>query len=231
MIRAIITDIEGTTTSIAFVYEVLFPYARSNMHSWIQEHGNDVPVKEQLALVNELSGRSLTLDHAADQLLQWMDEDKKITPLKTLQGLIWEHGYRQADFKGHIYDDVPPNLQAWHDQGISLYVYSSGSVQAQKLLFSHTDHGDLSVLFKGWFDTRIGQKKESRSYERIAGLIGFPAEQILFLSDTEAELEAAKNAGMKTLLLDREGNKQKGKYPSVRNFNEINTAQQLNNCL
>lgn len=225
MIKAVVTDIEGTTTSVSFVYEVLFPYARREMNNFIQAHANDPIVREQLVLISDETGNPLTDDQAVQQLLTWMDEDRKITPLKTLQGLIWEDGYKKGDFKGHVYDDVPVTLQRWRDQGILLYVYSSGSVQAQKLLFGYSDHGDLTGLFSGYFDTRIGSKRESNSYLQIAAAIGLPPTQILFLSDIAQELEAAATAGMKTMLLVRDGSSQTGLFPSAQRFDHINLAQ------
>jgi enolase-phosphatase E1 len=221
MIRAIITDIEGTTTSVSFVYDVLFPYAREHMAAFIHQHRDDQIVREQLQLVSLESGSKLDEDLAIAQLLTWMEADKKITPLKTLQGLIWEHGYQQGHFKGHIYDDVPRNLRRWHAQGIALYVYSSGSVQAQKLLFANTAEGDLTGLFSGYFDTRIGNKRESTSYERIVNQTGLAAQQLLFLSDIEQELEAAEQAGLKTVLLVRDADKPAGSYHQVHNFDQI----------
>jgi enolase-phosphatase E1 len=141
--------------------------------------------------------------------------------LKSLQGLVWEYGYQQGHFKGHVYKDVPASLQQWYERGIALYVYSSGSVQAQKLLFANTCFGDLTGLFSGYFDTRIGNKRERSSYERIVGQIGYKPDEVLFLSDIEQELEAAEGAGIKTLLLIRGGNKQTSKYASVRSFDQI----------
>jgi len=224
MIKAVVTDIEGTTTSISFVYDTLFPYARREMEHYIQQHGQAPLVREQLNLVLLEAGRPLTDEQAIQQLKGWMDEDKKITPLKTLQGLIWEDGYREGRFRGHVYDDVPFSLQHWHDIGISLYVYSSGSVQAQKLLFGHSDHGDLTPLFSGYFDTRIGNKRESESYRRIAEAIGQAPEEILFLSDIEQELAAADLTGMKTLLLARDRNITSEKFLSVHSFDEIDLS-------
>lgn len=221
MIRAVVTDIEGTTTSISFVYDVLFPYARREMARYIESHANDKVVREQLRETAREAGRQLTDAEAVQQLLAWMDQDKKITPLKTLQGLIWEHGYHQGDFTGHLYEDVPPNLRRWHERGIRLYVYSSGSVQAQQLLFGHTGWGDLTPLFSGYFDTRTGNKRECQSYQEIARQIGLPARDILFLSDVEAELEAAREAGMDTRLLDRDARALSGSFITVRDFDEI----------
>jgi enolase-phosphatase E1 len=139
------------------------------------------------------------------QLLAWIDEDKKITPLKALQGLIWAAGYQQGDFTGHVYADAAAQLKAWHAQGVVLAVYSSGSVYAQKLLFAHSDFGDLTALFTDYFDTNIGGKREVQSYEKIAAQLALPAAQIMFLSDIEDELAAAKSAGFNTVWLVRDG--------------------------
>lgn len=221
MIRAIITDIEGTTTSISFVYDVLFPYAREKMANFIRTHREDEIVRTQLALIFNEAGKPLEEELAIAQLLTWMDEDKKITPLKTLQGLIWQHGYDQSHFKGHLYEDVPRNLRQWHQLGIQLYVYSSGSVQAQKLLFANTAWGDLTGLFSGYFDTRIGNKRERESYLHIIQDTGFAPNEILFLSDIEQELTAAAQAGIRTLLLVRDGDKPAGEFAQVSNFDQI----------
>lgn len=221
MIRAVITDIEGTTTSVSFVYDVLFPYAREQMATFIRNHAQEDEVRTQLDLVGRETGRSLSDEQAIEQLLAWMDEDKKITPLKTLQGLIWEEGYQLGRFKGHIYEDVPRSLRRWHDRGVALYVYSSGSVQAQKLLFAHTCFGDLTPLFSGYFDTRIGGKRDAGSYERIIKQAGFQPASMLFLSDIEQELEAAEQAGMKTMLLVRGGHREQGRFRIIQSFDQI----------
>jgi len=205
MIKAIVTDIEGTTSSISFVHDVLFPYARARMDDFVRTHAQEPAVAAQLDEVRKLAGEpDMTLDAVIRQLCDWIDQDKKLTPLKTLQGLIWEQGYRDGDFHGHIYPDAVAGLRQWHEQGIALYVYSSGSVYAQKLLFGHTEYGDLTPLFRDYFDTRIGAKAEAQSYARIALQTGLPAEQILFLSDVTAELDAAKAAGFRTCWLVRD---------------------------
>lgn len=203
MIKAIVTDIEGTTSSISFVHDVLFPYARARMGEFVRKHAEDPQVAAQLTEVRKLSNSDLDREGVIQQLLRWIDEDKKVTPLKALQGLIWEQGYQDGDFHGHIYDDVYAKLQQWHAEGIALYVYSSGSVHAQKLLFGHTRYGDLTPLFNGYFDTRIGAKAEESSYHHIVNELGLPPEQILFLSDVKAELDAAKAAGLQTCWLVR----------------------------
>jgi enolase-phosphatase E1 len=221
MLKAIITDIEGTTTSISFVYEVLFPYAREHLPAYINEHGSERTVVNLLRAIEIEVDKPLNQRQAIQKLLEWMDEDKKFTPLKDIQGLIWEDGYSKGSFRGHIYKDVPPNLQRWHDLKISLYVYSSGSIKAQKLLFSHSEYGDLTPYFKDFFDTTTGNKRESESYQRIAMGAGFEPEQIMFLSDVVQELDAAAIAGFKTVLVDRDGSVEPCKFNMVRNFNEI----------
>ncbi len=161
MIKAILTDIEGTTSSLSFVKDVLFPYARAHLATYVQQHQHEEAVKDILEASQQVVGETLALEAAIAQFIEWIDEDKKVTPLKALQGLIWEAGYDQGDFKGHVYDDAVQNLQRWHAQGLSLYVYSSGSVYAQKLLFAHTEVGDLTPLFSGYFDTTVGGKRET----------------------------------------------------------------------
>lgn len=203
MITHILTDIEGTTTSVSFVYDVLFPYAREHMAAFVARHGERPEVRAQLDAVGAELGRTLSDAEAVDQLLQWIDEDRKLTPLKALQGLIWEAGYAQGDYTGHVYADAYQQLSAWHARGLGLAVYSSGSVRAQKLLFGHSDRGDMTSLFGAWFDTRVGQKREVGSYRAITARWDVQADRVLFLSDIEAELDAAREAGMKTCWLVR----------------------------
>lgn len=204
MIKAIVTDIEGTTSSLSFVKEVLFPYARANLADYVRNHKDEPPVKSVLEESCKEVGTELDTEQLIAQLIQWLDEDKKVTPLKSLQGLIWERGYQKGDFNGHVYPDAAAYLKAWQAQGLDLYIYSSGSVYAQKLLFAHTEYGDLTPLFSGYFDTHIGGKKEKESYCKIAKQLGIPADQILFLSDIKEELDAAKAAGFQTLWLIRD---------------------------
>jgi enolase-phosphatase E1 len=226
MIRAIVTDIEGTTSSLSFVKDVLFPYARDHMARFVHGNAEDPNVAPYLNEVRLEAGESLDLDGVIVQLVQWIDEDRKVTPLKALQGMIWEQGYRKGDFTGHVYADAVEVLRRWHAAGIALYVYSSGSVQAQKLLFGHTDYGDLTPLFSGYFDTRIGAKAEADSYRRIARDIGLPAEQILFLSDVARELDAARAAGMATCQLVRDGALDaEPSHPQARDFAAIELQQ------
>ncbi len=222
MIRAILTDIEGTTTSVSFVFEVLFPYAREHMGEFLAAHADDAAVREQLAAVSREADRRLSDAQATELLVRWIDEDRKLTPLKALQGMIWEDGYRRGAFTGHVYPDVLRNLRTWHDAGIALYVYSSGSVQAQQLLFGHSDAGDLTPLFSGYFDTRIGNKRETASYGAIAERIGLPPGEILFLSDIREELDAARKAGLQTTWLVRDGHPDPAAaHPQVADFDGI----------
>ncbi len=206
MIRVILTDIEGTTSSISFVHDVLFPYAAEHLPAFIREQQASPDVSEQLDLVADESGANRKDIEALIETLQgWIREDRKATPLKALQGMVWEQGYQQGELKGHIYEDAAQYLQNWHDRGLRLYVYSSGSVKAQKLIFGFTTAGDFTSFFSGYFDTRIGGKKEPEAYRNILKELGVEAETILFLSDVEAELEAAETAGMKTAWLVRDG--------------------------
>jgi enolase-phosphatase E1 len=205
MIKAILTDIEGTTSSLSFVKDVLFPYARERMAEFIRQHAQEAAVRKELEEVRRLSGKNLSDPEVIEQLIRWIDEDKKITPLKSLQGMIWEDGYKKDAFKGHMYEDAVRHLKQWKQAGVRLYVFSSGSVQAQKLLFAHTEYGDLTPLFSGYFDTTIGNKREADSYRKIAEAIGAPPGDILFLSDIREELDAARSAGMQTFLLKRDG--------------------------
>jgi enolase-phosphatase E1 len=222
MIKAIVTDIEGTTTSLSFVKDVLFPYAREHLSNFVNRHADDPSVRAQLEAVCRETGKSLSDQQIVAQLLHWIDEDKKVTPLKALQGLIWEAGYKNADFTGHVYTDAVSNLKKWHGKGIRLYVFSSGSVQAQRLIYGYSDAGDLTPLFSGYFDTRIGSKREVSAYQYIVQQIGESAESILFLSDIEAELDAAKAAGMQTIWLVREGALDPvAAHRQVSNFDDI----------
>jgi enolase-phosphatase E1 len=205
MIKAVVTDIEGTTSSLSFVKDVLFPYARRHMAKYIRQHAGEPELARLLDDVRDIVGENLDLPGIINQLEKWIDEDKKITPLKALQGLLWETGYERGDFSGHIYPDAREQLERWQAQGVLIYVYSSGSVYAQKLLFGHTEYGDLNALFSGYFDTQVGAKSDSASYKQIAHEIKIEPGEILFLSDIEAELDAAKYAGMQTCWLVRDG--------------------------
>lgn len=222
MIQAILTDIEGTTSSLSFVKDVLFPYSRAHLANFVRAQAQVPAVRAPLDEVSRLAGRVLTPDEAIAQLIAWIDADKKITPLKVLQGLIWEAGYQQGDYQGHIYEDAVRQLRAWKQRGLKLYVFSSGSVLAQKLLFGHTAWGDLTPLFSDYFDTTIGNKREAAAYHAIAGQIGLPLSDILFLSDIREELDAAHAAGMRTVWLVRDGAPPTDAgHPLARNFDEV----------
>lgn len=221
-VRAVVTDIEGTTSSIAFVHEVLFPYASAGLPDYVRAHAGEATVR---ALLDE-TGREAGEPGADDErliaiLLQWIAADRKATPLKALQGHIWRQGYEQGAFTGHIYPDAANNLKRWHRAGLALYIYSSGSVAAQQLMFGNSDAGDLLELFSGHFDTRIGHKREAGSYRAIAEAIGMPAGEILFLSDVVEELDAARDAGMQTLQLLREADMTTGTHATARTFDDI----------
>ncbi|KRA20320.1 acireductone synthase [Lysobacter sp. Root604] len=202
-IRAILTDIEGTTSSISFVKDVLFPYARRALPGFVKARGREPAVRKWLDAVAAESGGVCQDEMIVEVLQGWIDEDRKHTALKALQGMVWADGYQGADFTAHIYSDAALALRAWHAAGLPLYVYSSGSVPAQRLFFGHSDDGDLTGLISGWFDTEIGGKREAASYARIAESIGLPAGEILFLSDVVEEVDAAREAGLSTVLIDR----------------------------
>lgn len=198
MIRAILTDIEGTTSSIDFVAQVLFPYARERLADYCAAHAEAVaPILAEVAAIE--AGDPVAT------LIRWIDEDRKATPLKDLQGLIWAQGYASGALKGHVYPDAVAGLRRWHARGLALYVFSSGSVAAQKLIFGHSVAGDLTPLFTGYFDTRTGPKRVAASYQAIAAAIGLPPAALLFLSDTPEEVSAAREAGLAAIRIDRAG--------------------------
>jgi enolase-phosphatase E1 len=204
VITTILTDIEGTTSSISFVKDVLFPYARERLPAFVVTHTDNPDVQHWLHEAAREAGLvSATQQEIIDLLLSWIDADRKSTALKALQGMIWQDGYTSGEYRAHVYPDVPTQLREWHAVGKRLYVYSSGSVPAQKLLFAHTEAGDLTGCFSGYFDTEVGAKRDAESYRRIAVAIGSPPAEILFLSDIVEELDAALAAGLQTTLLAR----------------------------
>jgi len=222
MTKIILTDIEGTTSSLSFVKDVLFPYARAHLPEFVRGHRDDTEVKRLLADARAYAGGDLDEEALIERMIGWIDNDQKITPLKALQGLIWEDGYARGDFQGHVYEDAVAHLRQWHQQGLRLAVYSSGSVHAQKLLFGHTAFGDLNPLFEAYFDTRIGGKRDTASYKAIAKELGVEPREVLFLSDLRAELDAAAEAGMKTTALDRAGSGEDfGPHPVAGDFGKI----------
>lgn len=199
----ILTDIEGTTGSISFVKDVLFPYARAALPGFVRDNADDPQVRALLDEAGKELGAPCDDQVIVEALQGWIDQDRKHPVLKELQGMIWQAGYRDGDFTAHVYPDVAPALRDWHAAGHRLAVYSSGSVPAQKLFFGHSDAGDLLPLFDAFFDTRIGHKREAASYRRISEELDVAAAGIVFLSDVVEELDAAREAGMRTVLLDR----------------------------
>lgn len=219
--QAILLDIEGTTTPVEFVYEVLFPFARRHVGEFVRQHKHAPQLR---AAVGELRREHLAdsergstppawRDDSDDSVAEsvtayvhWlMDQDRKSTALKSLQGQVWEGGYLSGRLQGEVYPDVPPAFARWRAQGRAIYIFSSGSVHAQKLLFAHTNAGDLTRHISGYFDTNTGAKSDASSYRRISAEMGVPAAEVLFLSDVAAELDAARAAGMMTALCVRPG--------------------------
>ncbi|KFF70381.1 haloacid dehalogenase [Pectobacterium brasiliense] len=226
MIKAIVTDIEGTTSDIRFVHSVLFPYARERLADTVRQHGSDPEIAQALdALRQELGQPDADSETLIAALNQFMDEDRKSTALKQLQGIIWRSGYRNGDFQGHLYPEVATQLAAWQQQGLRLYVYSSGSVEAQQLLFGYSNAGDMRPLFSDYFDTRVGAKRETDSYRTIAQAIGLPAEQLLFLSDIRQELDAAQEAGWHTCQLIRDDADNVSRHRQVARFDQIDLPE------
>jgi enolase-phosphatase E1 len=215
MITHVLTDIEGTTTSIAFVHTTLFPYAGQAMEGFLAAHAQDAEVAPLLA---EVPGP----DRLAT-LRDWMAKDVKATALKALQGIIWRQGYASGALRGHLWPDVPAELRAWHARGLHLAVYSSGSEEAQRLLFRHAEAGDFEPLFERFFDTRMGGKREAASYTRITAAWGAPPARTLFLSDVAEELDAAREAGLATCQIVRpeDGTKPSGRHPEASDFKDV----------
>ncbi|MEO5623185.1 MAG: acireductone synthase [Dokdonella sp.] len=204
MITTILTDIEGTTSSLLFVKDVLFPYSRERLPAFVVTHADTPEVQHWLHEAAEEAGMvSASQQELIELLISWIDADRKSTALKALQGMIWQEGYASGAFRAHVYAEVPSRLRAWQQAGMRLYVYSSGSVQAQQEFFSHTEAGNLRDLFVGYFDTETGAKREPESYRRIAAAIDVAPDEILFLSDVVEELDAARTAGLQTTLLAR----------------------------
>ncbi|QTF07344.1 acireductone synthase [Brenneria izadpanahii] len=225
-IKAIVTDIEGTTSDIRFVHNVLFPYARARLTEAVQRQEHDKDIAQSLAALRQELGQP-----DADQttliaaLNRFMDEDRKSPALKLLQGVIWRSGYLNGDFRGHVYPEVAAQLAEWRRQGIRLYVYSSGSVEAQQLLFGYSEAGDLRPLFSDYFDTRVGAKREATSYRAIEQSIGLPAGQLLFLSDIRQELDAARQAGWHTCQLIRSDADDLSGHRQVARFDQIDLQE------
>ena len=234
--RGILLDIEGTTSSIRFVYDVMFPYMRRELDSFLNANWGTKDLQDACRLIaldaghdslEAWVGKNAKEEDARKvvrkEVMQLMDGDVKATGLKQLQGLIWKAGFNSGEMKAHLYDDVLPAIKKWHNAGIDIHIYSSGSVAAQKLFFGHTIQGDLLHYFSGHYDTTIGGKKEADSYRHITSEFKCPASDILFISDVVEELNAAKAAGMETVLSIRpENNPQpEHSFPSITSFEQI----------
>lgn len=222
-VQFVLTDIEGTTTSVSFVYETLFPYFRNNIQklNLLLENSEVIHAFEETKRIALNEGIVLSDNkEVIEQLLKWSLEDKKITPLKTVQGILWEEGYKTGEIKGHVYEDVPTQLEIWKQNNIQMGVFSSGSIAAQKLIFGFSEKGDLTSNFSAYFDTTTGGKREKETYSKIAETLDLEPNQILFLSDIKEELEAANEIGFQTIQLVRPGTEVAWK-DSVNSFNEI----------
>ncbi|KXV78980.1 acireductone synthase [Acetobacter cerevisiae] len=197
--RVALLDIEGTTAPVSFVHQVLFPYARTHLPKLVAEQAHDPVVHEQLEEIARLAPGVPPME----QLTRWMDEDAKVGPLKALQGIVWGQGYQRGELIASLYPDVVPALEAWSRAGLTLAVYSSGSEPAQKLIYGHTQQGDVTPLFSRFFDLRVGGKKDAKSYRNILLETGWKPEDVLFLSDVTAELDAAADAGLQVCQIVR----------------------------
>lgn len=215
--KGVLLDIEGTTTPIAFVHEVLFSYAREHVQEFLTENSDLEEVRADIELLRQEHAEDVRLeqnppfiDSTIDSIaayVQWLIGcDRKSTGLKSLQGKIWRQGYLDGSLKSQVFEDVGPAMKRWHEAGLNVSIFSSGSVLAQQLLFAHTNAGDLTGFIDKYFDTHVGKKDDADSYRRIAADLGFEAREIVFVSDVVGELEAARRVGMKVLLCVRPGN-------------------------
>ena len=232
----ILLDIEGTTSSVSYVFDVMFPYARRRLRPYLREHWNDAELQaaleqvardagvDSLARFCESSELPDCQDRVASHLEALMDDDVKATGLKEVQGILWRRGFFEGELRAHVFPDVPPMLQAWRRAGLDLRIYSSGSVAAQKLFFAHTIAGDLLEYFTGHYDTRVGSKRESVSYQRICEDWQAAPPSVVFLSDVVAELDAARAAGLSTVLVRRPGNTDPPPdhgHPEISTFHDL----------
>ncbi|WP_405926216.1 acireductone synthase [Streptomyces sp. NBC_00035] len=230
-IDSVVLDIEGTTSATGFVVDVLYPYSRSRFGAVLSERSGDPDVVRAVAQVRELIGEpDADAVRVEKALNEWLDEDRKATPLKTLQGLIWSEGFARGDLVSHFYDDVVPALRRWHAAGVRLHVYSSGSVAAQRAWFRSSPQGDLLPLVEGLYDTEnAGPKQEPESYATIAAALGEAPGRILFLSDRPGELDAARAAGWQAVGVRRPGEpyyeQGVGDHPQAGTFDEITIAR------
>jgi len=222
-IQWILTDIEGTTTEVSFVYDILFPYFRSHMDEWKtvdSDQMNQVLEQTRALVLEEQSINVSNKEAIFDQLRQWSIEDRKVTPLKTFQGMVWEQGFKSGAIKGHMYADVKPALERWTAMGMKLAIFSSGSIAAQKQLFGFSTEGDLTPYFSAYFDTTTGMKRDAATYVKIADLLNTIPSKVLFLSDIKEELEAASSAGLHTVQLLRSGTAKAWKV-TAEDFSQI----------
>ncbi|MEU0413738.1 acireductone synthase [Streptomyces griseorubiginosus] len=230
-VDAVVLDIEGTTSATGFVVDVLYPYSRARFAALLSERWKDPEVARAVAQVREEIGEpDADAVRVEKALNSWLDEDRKATPLKTLQGLIWSEGFARGDLVSHFYDDVVPELRAWHASGVRLYVYSSGSVAAQRAWFTNSPEGDLTSLVSGLYDTEnAGPKQEAESYHRIASATGIAPDRLLFLSDRPGELDAARAAGWHTVGIRRPGEpyfeQGVGDHAAAGTFDEITVSR------
>jgi enolase-phosphatase E1 len=227
-IRAVVLDVEGTTTPVAFVYDVLFPFARAHAAACLAREPYSDSVREAIALLTaeragDVAGGESPPESIGAYVGWLMDRDRKSRGLKALQGLIWQDGYRKGDLRGQVYADVPSALRRWQKSGLAIYIYSSGSVLAQRQLFQTTDAGDLTTLLSGHFDTAVGAKTEPESYRAIASSVGTTPGRALFVSDVAGELDAARDVGFQTALCVRGAVPPLGRYPHpvIRTFEDI----------
>jgi len=234
-VKSVLLDIEGTTTPISFVHDVLFSYARARVREFLtsnfdsDEVGADVALlREEQALDVRESRNPPPLDAEVESIAKYVEwliaRDSKSTGLKSLQGKIWREGYLTGDLKARVFADVRPAFERWRAKGLNVSIFSSGSVLAQQLLFAHTEAGDLTPFIQNYFDTKVGKKGEADSYRRIAAALELRADEMLFISDVVTELNAASEAGMKTLLSIRPGNPVQAaaaQHPQIQSFDEI----------
>ena len=217
---AVVVDIEGTVGSIRFVKDVLFPFARERLRPFVLGHQARPDVRQQLDAVARETGLT-DIDSQIAQLERWSDEDRKATALKALQGMIWEGGYASGELVAHLYEDAVEALQRWAAAGLPVYVYSSGSIAAQKLYFAHTASGDVTPGLAGYFDTTTGPKQEAESYRRIAAAINRPPSALVFLSDVAGELRGARETGFQAIQVRREPLPAESFEPSITSFGQL----------
>lgn len=222
MIKAVLTDLEGTITRFAFVKYVLYPYAKKNLPDFVDYYQHDTEVKMQInAVRRSIDNERASIDRVTEVLIHWLENEERVPALNALLGMIWKSGYEQNDFKGHIYLDAFHFLRKLNKYKQELYTFSSKPVNAQELLLQHSEFGDISNWFKGYFDTSIGRKQDSCAYEAILKNLPYKAEEILFLSDVKAELDAAKSVGINTCQMVRDGQEISQVHPWIHNMDDF----------